>query len=468
MLVHVKAHLQRRGLIWLGIALALISSISIVLQRSLIWHSQRDLELNATYKAFLQTGVLLIKATGSGSYNVQAPTNGEWASAAWDDDPGAYIIASLMGLITHSASPYPGLTIAVALLVAVPLIWLPTTVARLFRSRRAGYALIALPFVMWLTNNGTIAAGTQYGASDIVSITPVYALYGLTSSLVFFGLSLVLLLTTFKLKTNVLVLISLGFVLFAAVSNLTRSLSGFCVVLAVAVIWWLNTRGSWKRRFVIVAASIVAMVALTITAQSAAMQLLNQERAAATQQRMEDLPDAHGTWHPLYLGLAWPTPVTGQASAFDVKWDDLFGWEKARDVDPNVVIGGKEYDAILKNYYVDAVSAHPIDAVKLYVGKFFYVVQHFAGMIVLIAIAGLLSVLQRPRLRRNYSVGLAVATPAIILGLIPPVLVMPMLYYYSELTAALSLLIAVSLGAIAMRLDWSMLRKSGSKVRLSE
>lgn len=436
----------------LGAMLAGISFVATLSYRTLPWHSQRDLELREAYNAFLETGTLLIKAIGTGSYNVQAPGAGPWVSAAWDDDPGAYIVGSLMGSLTHSESPYLGLGIAVAILAAIPMLWLPTAVARLFRSPRAGYAVAIMPLVMWLVNNGSFIAGSQYGLSDKIAETPVYALYGIAASLAFLSLSLLLLFATFQMRTSMLIVASLLIVVLAAAGNLARSLSGMGIALGVGVLWWLHSSGRLKRVLVAIGAGLVALV-LAMGLQNLTMKALNSARAEATQQNMDDLPNSHGTWHPLYIGLSWPEPINGQPSPFDVRWDDLFGWAQAKAVDPAVVMGSAEYDAILKDYYLDAVLSAPWIALKLYLQKFFHVVQHFSGMIVLVGFGALLTFMRRSPEREGYAIAAVLATPTLLLGLIPPIAVMPMIYYYSELTAGLSLLAAVSLGGVTWSLD---------------
>ncbi|TXJ04144.1 MAG: hypothetical protein E6Q27_08815 [Aeromicrobium sp.] len=438
-------------LLLIGILLFAVNFIVVLSKRSLVWHSQRDLELRETYNAFLETGTLLIKAIGTGSYNVQAPGEGPWVSAAWDDDPGAYIVGSLMGLFTRLDSPYPGLGLAVALLAAIPMLWLPTAVARLFNKPVAGYVIAFLPLVMWFVNNGSFIAGSQYGLSDKVAETPVYAIYGIAASLAFLSLSLLLLLCTFKMTTGMLVLMSMIIVVLAAAGNLARSLSGIGVALGVGLLWWLHSSGRMRRLAVGLTAAAVAVV-LAVGLQHAVMQGLNSARAHATQQDMQDLPNSHGTWHPLYIGLAWPEPITGQPSPFDVRWDDLFGWSQAQKVDPDVVVGSAEYDQILKDYYLDAVLTHPFVALKLYLQKFFYVLHHFAAMILFVVFGGIITYLRRSRERRALPLTATLVAPTLALGLIPPIAVMPMLYYYSELTAALSLLVAVALGGVA----WSL------------
>lgn len=448
-------------LILVGVVLSVVSFLVVINMPQLSWHPARDKELQATYDAFRETGVLLIKKADSGSNYTQVPSTGEWASAAWDDDPGAYIIASLMGEVTQSPSPYPGLGLAQALLVALPLLWLPTAVARIFKRARAGYAVVLLPPIMWLTNNGTILAGTEYGLSDSVSTLRVYALYGIAASIAFASLSLLVLFCTFKLRTSALIGVSLLFAVLATVGNLSRSLSGMGIAAAVAVLWWLHTTGKWRWATALVGG--VATIALAIGLQSAAMAGLNAERSQATGSSLADLPDAHGTWHPLYLGLSYPQPITGEQSQLGIVWSDEFGWNKAREVDPDVVIASEKYDLILKDLYLDEVKAHPTTVAKIYLLKFFYVVKHFGAMIVFILVGLLLALMRRSPKRKPLGAAIAVTVPTLLLGLIPPVLVMPMLYYYSELTAALSVLVAISLGALV----WS-LTSMPAHVRVSE
>jgi hypothetical protein len=444
-----------------GLALS-ITSFSVVLNMpELGWHPARDAELRATYETYRETGTLLIKPTGSGSNYTQAPTSGPLSSAAWDDDPGSYLVASLFSHITQSDSPYPGLGLAQALLIAVPLLWLPTAVARIFKRARAGYALILLPPVMWLVNNGTILVGTEYGLSDEVSTLRVYALYGIAASLAFLSLSLVLLFSTFRLRWRALIAASLLITLLAGFGNLSRSLSGVGVAAAVGVLWWLNSTGRWRWAKAAIAA--IVAIALAFAIQGGVMNVINTGRAEATGQTMEELPDAHGTWHPLYLGLSYPEPITGEPSKFGIPWSDEFGWDKAREVDPDVIIAGEKYDLILKDLYLEEVFADPMGVLKLYLLKTLFVIKQFGAMIVFILVGFVLALMRRAPQRRPLGAALAISIPTLLLGFVPPVLVMPLLYYYSELSAALGLLMAVSLGALV----WSF-TSMPAHVRASE
>src|SRR5665647_1461273 len=90
-----------------------VSSFAVVMNMpELPWHPAREAELVATYETYRETGVLLVKHTGTGSSYTQAPSPGELTSAAWDDDQGSYLVASLMSHVTGSDSPHPGLRLS--------------------------------------------------------------------------------------------------------------------------------------------------------------------------------------------------------------------------------------------------------------------------------------------------------------------------------------------------------------------
>lgn len=444
-----------------GAVLAVSSFLIVINMPPLDWHEARSDELQATYDAYRQTGTLLIKETGSGSDYTQVFSPGEYASAAWDDDPGSYIIASLMANLTHSDSPLPGLELAQAFLVALPLLWLPTAIARIFRRARAGYAMILLPAVMWLVNKGTVLAGTEYGLSDAASPTRVYALYGIAASIAFLSLSLLVLACTFRFRTRSLIVVSVLFAVLAAAGNLSRSLSGVGVALGVGVLWWLHLSGRLKLLKAVGVAAVVVVLAAGL--QIGTMSVINSDRSEATGQSMDDLPNSHGTWHPLYLGLSFPQPITGEASPLGIVWSDQFGWSKAWSVNPDVAIASGEYDQILKDFYLDEVKENPGTVARIYASKLLFVIKQFGAMLVFAAVGLFLALTRRSQVKKTVGAAVAVTVPTLMLGLIPPVLVMPLLYYYSELVAGLSMLVAISLGALA----WS-LTSMPAHVRASE
>ena len=120
---------------------------------------------------------------------------------------------------------------------------------------------------------------------------------------------------------------------------------------------------------------------------------------------------------------------------------------------PDVVEASAEYDAIIKDIYLADLREQPVSAVRLYLAKTIYTVKHFAALLLLIAVGALLAWRRRGPHRTTLAL-LAVATlPILGLGLLPAVLVMPMLYYFTELVAGLGFLSALALGGAVWALS---------------
>lgn len=428
-----------------GTVLAAVTFLGVLSMPDLPFHPARDAELRASYDAYRATGVPLVKENGTGSWYGAVEGDG-LVRAAGDDDPGTYLIAAWMSGVTGSESPYPGLRIVMALICALPLIILPLTVARVFRRARAGFAMLILPPVTWLVNEGTILVGTEYGLSDEVSPVRVYALYGMAASMLFLTLVVMTHLTTRRLRLGALLGVTLAVIGFAAACNLLRSMSGLGVAMAIGVIWWVNWNS--RLRLVVTAGVVTASVVASMTLPGILMSRIDDSRVEVISPEASSLPPAHGTWHPLYLGLSYPQPITGQESVFGIPWSDEFGWAQAREIDPGVRIASPEYDAIMKDLFLEQVQAHPSAVVRLYLSKALYTFKHFAALILLVLIGFMLALRRPGRHRSAVAATVAVAAPTLAWGLVPSVLVMPMLYYYSELIAGLGLVSAIALGGL--------------------
>lgn len=417
-------------LLLVGLTLAVLSFVVVINMPELPWHPGHDTQLRATYDHYRDTGEL-------------APTTG-------DDDPGAAVLASLMGRLTGSDSPYPGLALAQALLVALPLVWLPTAVARIFRRARAGYAMVLLPPVVWLVNNGTILVGTEYGLSDEVSTLRVPALYGIPASMTFLILSLLLLFSTHRLTVPRLFAISGLVVVLGGLTSLFDSVAGVGVAAAVAVLWWINPPARW--RFSRAALAGVLSVGLTVAAHGGLVTVLNDAGADGASPDRAQLPVSAEPWQGIYVGLSYPEPITGATPDFDVPSSVEGIRERLEETRPDAAPGSVAYQDALRDLVVGAVSADPARAFSLYLHKTLFVVKHFGAMIVLILVGFVLALTRRAPQRRAIAAAFAIAVPTLVLGLATPVLRLPVLYDYSQLSAALGLLSAVSLGAIV----WSI------------
>jgi hypothetical protein len=432
---------QKWGLFGLGLLLAIVAFGVTLAIGPLEYHPARTAELVATVDTYERTGVLLIKDTGSGSNYTQFPNDAALSPAAWDDDPGSYLSASVI-VAAGVEDPFRALLYLQALLVALPMLWLPWTLAALFRRTRAGLAAIGLPLLVPLLKGAPLALlGTDYGLTGPGAPTPVYALYGLASSALFAVLSLLLLAATRRRSPRQLVGAVVVFGVLAGMCGLMRAWSGIGVVVGVALLVGLHARGA-RRALVGVAAAVAALM-ITLATQAGVMSVLNADRAEATDMAVSALPVAHGTWHPLYLGLSYSGLENIQEpSALGIRWSDEFGWDKARQVDPDVVIASNEYDAILKDYYLDELRTHPVAVAKIYVAKAADVVRQ-NGLVLLVIVAGLVLTWRRASVSPAARRAALLLAPTLAYGFVPPVLVMPLRYYFLELTAGAGLLLAV-------------------------
>ena len=443
MALGIQMSKRQNFLVWLSATLSgLISAIYVLSLKDLIWHPARDEELNATFQAFSETGILLVKHAGSGSYGAQASATSEYVLAGWDDDPGSFILASLLGQLTHSESPYPGLRLFLAFIAFMAGFFLPLLMVKLFQNPIAGYASLSIPFLSQIMT-GSPLIGSQYGKSDAISTLPTYALYGIAGELVFLGLLGIVWLGTCKISAKYLALWTVVGIAFAGVCNLFRSNSGLGIAVGLGVLWAF-TLLSKKGLIISLLIAVIAVVGSTAF-QKAAMLPINAPRATLTGQSLSELPDSHNTWHALYLGLSWPQPISGKDSEFSITWSDEFGWAKAKQIDPKVVIASSQYDSIMKKLYVEQISSHPLSALELYVEKVLFTMLQYSIEILLIA-AGIFSILLTRSQNHIASIrkSLLLILPTVLWGLIPAVMVMPMIYFFNELQAGIGLMASIA------------------------
>jgi phosphoribosylaminoimidazole carboxylase PurE protein len=160
------------------------------------------------------------------------------------------------------------------------------------------------------------------------------------------------------------------------------------------------------------------------------------------------LPVAHGTWHPLYLGLSYSDHVGTEPSVLGIYWADSFGWEKAREIDPDVIASSREYDLIMKDLYLDEARAHPTTVAVMYAEKAADTIRQNVWVLAAV-LAGTVLLWRRPSVGPVLRRVTLLMLPALLYGFTPPTLVMPMRYYFMELTATTGLLLAVVVAAVA-------------------
>jgi hypothetical protein len=69
---------------------------------------------------------------------------------------------------------------------------------------------------------------------------------------------------------------------------------------------------------------------------------------------------SHGIWHSLYLGLGW------NANPWGILWDDRYGIEVARRINPQATYGTVEYLNIMRELYWRLVTREPVAVLKIY------------------------------------------------------------------------------------------------------
>ncbi len=400
-------------------------------------------------KRSTRPGPPLIKHIGTGSYYTQAGGPGDLTFAAWDDDPGSYLIASLMGSITGSDSPVPRTQTLHGL------------------ARRPSSAVASAGDRTHLQETDRGLCGGRSATRDVVAERHTARRHRVRPqrlgehapglrSLRHRGVDSVPLSFARALGEHVPHAHERSHrgVARYRVARGSREprpiLSGLGVAAAVGVLWWLGSKGRLRLLKALAAAFVAVLIAVGV--QNGTMALINVQRSEATGISLGELPRRTRHLAPALPRPRYPQPITGESSPFGIIWSDEFGWEQARKIDPDVLIGGEDYDLIMKDLYLQEVLDQPVVAVKLYIKKALFVLQHFGGLVAFILVGFALVFARRVRQRRAAIAAAAIATPTLLLGLVPPVLVMPMLYYFSELSAAIGILAAVALGAIV----WSL------------
>lgn len=434
-------------LLLVGLVLGVGTFIVVLNMPQLAWETGQDAVLRASYDAYNESGLPLVERGAQGS--IDGGTTARVVA-----DPGVVVVAQLMSHVTAAASPYPGLALSMAILVALPLVWLPTSVARIFKRARAGYALILLPPVIWLLNQGTILVGTEYGLAEGAGAARVTAMYGLPASLAFLSLALLLHLSTFRLRRSVTVLVSLGIAILAGVGNLMLAFSGVGVAVAAGVLWWLNCTGRWRWLGAVVSSAVAVSICMSI--QAAGGGLIHRVSAEST--HVSAAVSSESTWTDLYLGLGVPGVSAGDSSS------SLHDAQRVvAEVDPLAEVGTAKFDAVVRDLSAEAVGAEPWESGRLYLAKALFVIKQFGAMFGFVIVAYVIALMRRSHQRRAMGAALVIALPTLLIGLARPVVTSPDLNHFTEMSAALGLLVVVSLGALV----WS-LTSMPSHVRATE
>ncbi len=331
--------------------------------------------------------------------------NGRWEPVPCGDDTGLFYTVPLL-------ARYAGLTAARALDVFLLGVLIVSAIA----------GLVGL----WLPSSDV--------RQRMIALVPIsigtYLCFRMGDVYLFQG-SVVLMLVpwlTFCLKISLgswcrfLIVFLSG--IFLGLAQWMRTQSGSAVLVFFVVLVCFSS----LRRFAKVLLPIILLVGMTLPLLFAQFQLGRRDRFLVTHRSGYQPPlNHHMFWHTTYLGLGFLT------NPYVPAWRDAVAVEYARAIDPTVIYGGKEYEALLRSRVLEIVHLHPrliLYAVAAKIGV-------LACMLLVSINIGLAAAISRPKhLGTDIAFGLAMATAALpgIIAIPEPQYVLGMiilaLYYW--------------------------------------
>lgn len=343
--------------------------------------------------------------------------------------PGLELLLAAFGG-ADSAGAWRAVTVVLALTIALPSIWMPLAIARIFRRARAGYVYLFLPLLLWLINDGTILIGTEFGLHDDFIGARVPVSLGLVAATTFLGLSVALLLSTRPLTASGLAGGVVLLLALACIAALFGWMGGVAVGATVAVVWWHHLSARPRHLLPgLLVALVVSVAAFGVN------QLASQSTASLGAQA--PIADESSVWHDLYTGLAYPLLPGATSSVAGVGPADIVDASPEAD-------WHAEYRA---SYEEDGGGV-----VAVYFQKVLEVIKHYGAMIVVILVGFGLALTRRAGQRRSLFTAFLIAVPALVLGTAYAVATVPSPFHLSIVSAGLGYLVAVAAGALA----WSL------------
>lgn len=229
-----------------------------------------------------------------------------------------------------------------------------------------------------------------------------------------------------KFSTSILAVL----MIVASAATSLRVHSGLPVLLAVLLLLGMVPL-SWRQRL----ATGVMLSILYLTVQPIGLSLLRRYRNSTIGMATlgSGTPNQHPFWHSVYAGLGYLD------NGYGLKWDDTTVAEAVRRVDPNAQYLSKEYSAALRQLVLALVREHPGFVLKTLVVKFSILSwtnlkQSGLGLALLFWL--MWSGSQRRQLRQ----WVVLMLPALLIGLLPPLLTIPSRSYSLGWYAAVSTL----------------------------
>lgn len=425
-----------RWLIVYGAAIAVIGILALgaLAPAALPLQGTRAGEMRRAQKVMDEGGAPLLMWVGR-----------HYAPVGTTDDQGIYLFGPLVGELTGVKDPGKTVKILWLALIGITLFSYPLIFHRMFDSTAVA---IAAPIA-------ALILIASFGFTDIYWMVPWATITLLPP---------VMMAWRRWPQHGLLLLVAIG--VGASFATSIRAYAGLPA--AIATLALVVTRPWPARRRALVAATFV-FAFLSIAPLGMAGVRAYRDHWAGSAELRDDRPSSHALWHTAFIGLGY------LPNRWNIRWKDEVGKAVVRQVKPGARYLSKAYLAEMRTLYFRIVREQPGFYARTLADKEAVALRNSARYIV---VAGLLlpfTLLVWPR-RHDMRLWCLLTLPAILLGLIQPLIAIPQRSYELGLWGALGLVTILAgaaavdpvLGALrrseAIRLGWSLItRRSGRR-----
>jgi hypothetical protein len=334
---------------------------------------------------------------------------GSYYAVAFGDDPGIFVYFPWLGHLFGGVDPVVMLSYFYVAVVAALAAVYPSIFYSLTRSLLAGFAA---PIML-------VACMLAIGFNDIYWI-PAWGM-----------LALLPLLYLLDRNWPPLGLAGLVAVCFAAgwLSSI-RSSSGVGILVIAAIILVMR-RWRWWR---VLPALALLMVAYLFTSTfDMAIIRGDRDHQLGVRAMPDDQVSEHQFYHTAYIGLGY------LHNPYGIRYKDAVAGARVQKEAPGTVYGSSRYEAVIRHAYFAFIRDHPLEAVRQYGAKLVVEIADTGPylLLVLLTLPAMLLLGAGRRVKRRWAL---LTIPAVLVGLLSPIVAIPGDGYEAELFGALGTL----------------------------
>jgi hypothetical protein len=353
----------------------------------------------------------------------------------YSDDQGIYVIVPALSHWLGASDP----------IAVLRWLWIAAWALTLLLSAIVFQALFRSSWATLLAPPTLLVCILSFGTGDIFWVAPWVV--------VTFMPLLILLLRT---RPRCLSLALVAIALVAGVVTAIRSDAGLAVALAAIVVAAI-AGGRWLLRVAVIVIVAFAYLAPTMIVLPAIREH-RDHRVGVDLSAGE--PTSHPLWHSLYIGLGYTS------NRYGIHYADRYAAAAAQEVDPGVPYLSPAYASALHRQ-VDALIEHDLGFVVEAEAQKAVVELVLAGpylLLLALLLPAALSARGVARLRRRE---LALFAPALLIGVLPAIVAIPLRSYTLTLLGPLGVLGLLIIGSAAVRADaaWHALPETATGLR---